>query len=706
MDDQVSPDAFAQEDYQVAYIFDPEQDGAYGWPSKKRRVGKGSGKNGKSVDEAPTFVPLLNGAEGEQFVRLRQRRFEESWGLVDDRIQTILRESNSATLEDVSRFVASSKTDCIDQIPSAFIITGPNIASQDLLFEQLSESLQQSTASKFVRLKSPEAVTLKAALKKTIRDAMADVGDTDKHDLQIESAQDGRRYLDYDLEALEAYVKPLKCEHVFVAFQDSEGFESSLLSDLITLFHSWRPRIPFTLLFGIATSVELLQARLLKSACRLIYGGQFDGVQTASILESVFKEAVAAADVPLRLGAPLLQSMLDRQHEQVAGIQSFISSIKYAYMCHFYANPLSVLCSSDHTTETLHREHMEAVRNLPSFRQTVEREVDNSTRSSLQNAKSLIEDDAYLLAQLNNGYSNRRSWEDQFLRSLLILQAAGVQRGPFSRAYVDSMADGAQLSSERSGLVQFVRRMDPDALCTLLRRVIGIFEVGDSLLNLGEAVAGGRDANLAKSLRSSLEELEQLKTKADEAGIALRSKYSGQGKVMRTTVVAQKVQLSQDSAALREEDKRLTEIVDELTSLLSTHYPDTRPDAVLFSECWLYESKSPSREVFVPRPRIAFERSLGRPHDYLNCACCKPDNDGLQATLPATSILYQLYLETGSLINVADLWSAFHALVSHEEGDERKALVMFYRGLAEMRALGFVKSSKRKVDHIAKVKWL
>jgi hypothetical protein len=73
---------------QVAYTFDPEQDGgAHGRPSKKRRVGKGSGKNGKSVDEAPMFVPLLNGAEGEQFVRLRQRRFEESWGLVDDRIQ-------------------------------------------------------------------------------------------------------------------------------------------------------------------------------------------------------------------------------------------------------------------------------------------------------------------------------------------------------------------------------------------------------------------------------------------------------------------------------------------------------------------------------------------------------------------------------------------------------------------------------------------
>ena len=46
----------------------------------------------------------------------------------------------------------------------------------------------------------------------------------------------GRRYLDYDLEALEASIKFQQCERVFVAFQDSEGFDSSLLSDLIALF--------------------------------------------------------------------------------------------------------------------------------------------------------------------------------------------------------------------------------------------------------------------------------------------------------------------------------------------------------------------------------------------------------------------------------------------------------------------------------------
>lgn len=47
-------------------------------------------------------------------------------------------------------------------------MTGTNIASQDLLFEQLSETLQ-SGSSRFVRLRSTEAGSLKAVLKRIIR---------------------------------------------------------------------------------------------------------------------------------------------------------------------------------------------------------------------------------------------------------------------------------------------------------------------------------------------------------------------------------------------------------------------------------------------------------------------------------------------------------------------------------------------------------
>lgn len=46
----------------------------------------------------------------------------------------------------------------------------------------------------------------------------------------------GRKYLDYDLEALYAHIKSHESKQVTVAFQDSEAFDTDLLSDLITLF--------------------------------------------------------------------------------------------------------------------------------------------------------------------------------------------------------------------------------------------------------------------------------------------------------------------------------------------------------------------------------------------------------------------------------------------------------------------------------------
>ncbi len=48
----------------------------------------------------------------------------------------------------------------------------------------------------------------------------------------------GRKHLDYDLESLHAFLSQEKqqARRVVVTFQDSEAFESGLLTDLIALF--------------------------------------------------------------------------------------------------------------------------------------------------------------------------------------------------------------------------------------------------------------------------------------------------------------------------------------------------------------------------------------------------------------------------------------------------------------------------------------
>lgn len=82
-----------------------------------------------------------------------------------------------------------------EKIASAFIITGANIASQDLLFGQLAERLHTGTRSRFVRLRSSEAANVKAALKKIIQDATTSGDSSDAYndeDIEVSTGLDVR----------------------------------------------------------------------------------------------------------------------------------------------------------------------------------------------------------------------------------------------------------------------------------------------------------------------------------------------------------------------------------------------------------------------------------------------------------------------------------------------------------------------------------
>jgi hypothetical protein len=59
----------------------------------------------------------------------------------------------------------------IKKIPTGLIVTGPNIASQELLFSQLADRLRSKTEALVVILRSGDAANLKTVLKKLIRDA-------------------------------------------------------------------------------------------------------------------------------------------------------------------------------------------------------------------------------------------------------------------------------------------------------------------------------------------------------------------------------------------------------------------------------------------------------------------------------------------------------------------------------------------------------
>lgn len=97
------------------------------------------------------------------------------------------------------------------------------------------------------------------------------------------------------------------------------------------LYSSWRNRIPFTLLFGIATSLDLFQERLPRAATRSLSGAQFDIEQTSSLVERIFQKVLAGGNVSLRLSASLVASVIERQQEHAQSVQSFTAALKVGH---------------------------------------------------------------------------------------------------------------------------------------------------------------------------------------------------------------------------------------------------------------------------------------------------------------------------------------------------------------------------------------
>ncbi|PKS06633.1 hypothetical protein jhhlp_007383 [Lomentospora prolificans] len=722
-------------DHQAAYIFDPRgEDARTERPSKRRRTSKKAPKS-KPKAAGPValtskrsyFVPLMHEAEKPEMVEKREMLFKKSWSHVESRIKHMLRDANSATLKEVGNFVRDAKNrrwNGRETIPCAFVVAGPNLASQDLLFEQLEESLVGSTENnKFVRLRSADVSNTKAALKKIIQDITCKAsGDEDG---QLTIGKSNRKYLNYDLAAVHALLTAQGgCDHVFIAFQDSEGFDSSLLSDLILIFSNWT-QIPFTLLFGIATSVELLQNRLRKSVCEYIQGTEFDVTQGTSVLEEIIlKVAVTSPDIPLLIGGPLLESMIKRQHEKVAGVQDFISALKYAYMTHFYANPLSVFVGFESwEADWIQPEQALALRSSPSFKRRIDGFADDSENAQYSRTMvvDLFKDDKLLVEELSEVGLNKAQYGAQILRAVKCLAAVRYRNGNPTAITLELLSHkGINLTDDHDAIVT-LRKMDPERVIAVMKDMRAALsennygEIPDntgSKLGLELASEAATDGKICEALSERIRRAEGLLVKAKEQGRTLRSKYSGQTKIVRTTVVAQKVQLSHDSAALTEVDEDFTKLVDELVVEVKRSGMVPPATTWLFNEVWYYDSKIPHKEVFIPRLRTVFERALGRPHDYLGCTCCGDDTEGVDAISPLSppaSILYHFYQEAGSLINVADLWTAFYGVVGSDSGDdadETAALALFYQGLAELKSLGFVKPSKKKTDHVAKLKWL
>ncbi|KAI6878562.1 hypothetical protein KC360_g7949 [Hortaea werneckii] len=611
--------------------------------------------------------------------KLRQAAYQEAWREQQSKIDSTLENINSSTIHEISGFLDDNgKVSDGGRIPAGIIITGPS-APHSSIAEQLAKHKASSKPERiFVPLSSGSGSNLKALLKTLIQRGTSRGSALDDETDEVQTfRKKGAKLLNYDLQLLHDSVAEQKLRQVVVTFDDTEAFDSDLLSELVELLGYWQDRIPFVLLFSVATSVDFLQQRLSREAIKCLDGRLFDVAPSGEVLEQMI-DTITSTDPPIYIGPTVMGMALERQSDYVQSIDSFVDALK-----------------------KIPKDHFEALRCTDSFQEWARRSLDDERTTEV---KAALQNDLALLELVQQSLSEGQATLKGMMFAISVIRTLqqtlpNASVSPKSTLYVQAMTGKLPGSTMLRSLMLTVRKVPSDTAIKILKAVLSLDVEGHGLAECAD-------------IATDLDEL--LREQAGK-GKPLRSEEDVRNSTLRTTVHAQKVELSVHKTSLSQQDKDFTSLLRRFTDTLQDFFTRTliNPKELPFNEIFVYDLRSPHREVFTPRPRHAVERALASPHDYLDCDCCAPEKDPreegqeeatLAATQPATAVLYQLYLESGNLINASDLWQAFQAVIG-DDTDEQQSMALFQRALAELRALGMVKSTRKRVDHIAKVAW-
>ena len=153
-------------------------------------------------------------------------------------------------------------------------------------------------------------------------------------------------------------------------------------------------------------------------------------------------------------------------------------------------------------------------------------------------------------------------------------------------------------------------------------------------------------------------------------------------------------------------DALRTEVANELLTALNKYL--TPPSSLPLHEVTTFTSLTAVKRHLVGAPRAALHTALTQPGEYLRNPALAIDDPGeIPNTFPDLAIGYKLHLECPKLINVYDWLTCWNSIVTGEEEEHieipAKQQARFSRVVAEMQMLGFIRTSNKKTDHVARL---
>ncbi|XP_034530494.1 origin recognition complex subunit 3 isoform X2 [Notolabrus celidotus] len=710
--------------------------------SKGCFVFKPSAKKKKTQSLEDYFV---SGCEGAENSETRFRLCQDLWDKIKENTEVLQEELNRKILDSLLDFTKKcSSTPShsnwaaqmrASEIPTAALVLGVNVPDHDMTFQSLSDLLQQSVSPYVASVQAKECGALKHLMKRVLErlmDTVVTVDDDEEEENEPISTQ-LHKSVHCSLGTLcDWYSAKTKKSNsgtpgkkrsssdgddpqqppVVIIFKDLEVFNPRVLQDFILICSRYIQRLPLMFIFGIATSPSTIQNMLPHSVSSLLCIELFQSLSCTQHLATVIDKLILTHHFPFKLNGKVMQVLISIFLYHDFSVRNFIKGVQLALLEHFHSQPLSVLCCRKKeallNVMQLSPGDLERIRQLPSFQRYVEKQEP-------EEQENLSTDDTHLKEVCKTLIKDLRKYHKNYYPVLRCLHtlATSLPRYPLGKQirelHLICLEKNVWENEDYQSSMKLLKMLAKDELINLLQRCLEILQpvkskqMEDARVQLEELLVKFKQLDTAAEAQPCVEE-------SIISPVKNLGKKTDLFQLQKTLLEMNETRRSKKLSPFELLRNEALELID---SLVKSHL--SPPESLTLNEVCYYSSSATVRRHLNATPRTSIQAALSSPYYYLQNTSLKTEDGSVSNAAPDICIAYKLHLECGRLINLYDWLEAYATVVSAAEGnnpdsdnfgkvDEVKH-ARFIRAVSELEFLGFIKSTKQKTDHVARLTW-
>lgn len=603
-------------------------------------------------------LPLSYKEECNESLSKRYTVFYKEKECFDEMIETILKKVNKDTVSKIVKFISKSQQSKFSEIHTLTIQIGVNFQEFSPIYEESSHLLFKQMHLKSAILNAYNANDVSNALKNIFMQV-----------LSIESSEAKILLKTLSMKGLFSQIlAENQCSGLVIFIPRFDVLPSGTMDKLVNICSSCIENFQIFFVLGLATGTELSEEWILSSTLSQLQIETISLPSPTTLLEEALCQTLLSTSTPLKLSYRTFEVLLSKFSFSSYSLHDVIKTVKVALLNHCLHQPLFRLVECNDNKLVLNFSHVTSedkalILQLPSVQNYIEKmavsnkilalEILKGDENSIQNLFSeCIENYTILFTSfkvlhifLKNIPGNNLVSKPLELYSFCIqgsvhkIKEICIALKCFGMLEAECFIDRL-----KSAEYVFESYHVPQRL-QLLKRVIG------NQIKEMESVLVERNT-FNDSHASSSDEVKGLNNKLEK---------------LQTTFVSR---------------------IENFFSTLGS--PTTWP----MHEITWYTNYGDLQNIIAGKCRTAIHRGLTNPNLYLQS--CET------IAKPGLCYLYEIFHEHGRLISLYDWIQSFNSILDKKK-ISNEIHAMFIRCVSELHFMGYLKPTKRKTDHVAKL---